>query len=499
MKYRYKSSDNKYEGIDFSKRKIVDAQYSKSSIEKEWGNPFVEGLPELIPKDILAQKCYVLISGYNQSKVNGLSLHEKESEIMRLQDVRIPLPHVYQMYVAMNMALKTSYTSRKLHHSQVSLVMNDKDEKVSGIKTLPDDSGDHSNGFTLIGASGCGKTTSLKMLFEQFPQLIIHKNNDYGEFLQIVYIKVNCFPNSNLSELLNSIGKQIDNLLNNRLPVYEEAVRKAKTIGKKIAKICTLIEVFNIGALVLDEIQLMDFDSNKESSFEAILTIANNTKIAVIVVGTEDAYEKMFPNLRTSRRTGVFIDATSYSKNREFVSKIIKLIWQYQWWDEYIPEIPKDVEDGLILISKGIIDQIIKIYMYMQLEYVRSKNKPQIDMEFISNVVKKSFPGTLIHLKNLSAPDSVDEKEESLTIIEQNAFTKIKEYLSISGLIYNEKSIINAIKIVSKRNPNADVLSLTKSAVSQLKRKKSDARPKQKKMINYEEQRDELLETTKQL
>lgn len=165
----------------------------------------------------------------------------------------------------------------------------------------------------------------------------------------------------------------------------------------------------------------------------------------------------------------------------------------------YVMNLYKDVEDGLILISKGIIDQIIKIYMHMQLEYVRSKIKPQIDMEFVSNVVKKSFPGTLIHLKNLYVPDSVDGKEESLTIIEQNAFTKIKEYLSISGLIYNEKSIINAIKIVSKRNPNADVLSLTKSAVSQLKRKKSDARPKQKKMINYEKQRDELLETTKQL
>ena len=499
MKYRYKSSANKYEGIDFSKQKIVTAEYSKSTIEKEWGIPFVEGLPELISKEELVQRCYVSLSGYDRSKVKGLTQHEKEYEIMRLQDLRIPLPHVYQMYVTLNMALRTSYTSRKLHCAQVSLVLNDSDEKVSSIKTLSDDSGDHSNGFTLIGASGCGKTTSLKMLFDQFPQLIIHKNNEFGEFLQIVYIKVNCFPNSNLSELLNSIGKQIDNLLNNRLPIYEEQVYKAKTIGKKIAKICTLIEVFNIGALVLDEIQLLDFNSNKESSFEAILTIANNTKIAVIAVGTEDAYEKMFPNLRTSRRTGVFIDATSYCKNRTYVSNIIKRIWKYQWWDEYIPDIPKDVEDELIMISKGIIDQIIKIYMHMQLECVRRKNNPQIDAEFVANVVRNSFPGTLIHLKSLSTPDLVDKKDEPLTITEQNAFTKIKEYLSISGLTYNEKNIVNAIKIASKRNPNADVLSLSKSAFNQLKQKKSDARPKQKKMVDHEEQRAELLEITKQL
>ena len=42
-------------------------------------------------------------------------------------------------------------------------------------------------------------------------------------------------------------------------------------------------------------------------------------------------------------------------------------------------------------------------------------------------------------------------------------------------------------------------MSLSKSAFSQLKQKKSDARPKQKKMVDHEEQRAELLEITKQL
>ena len=44
----------------------------------------------------------------------------------------------------------------------------------------------------------------------------------------------------------------------------------------------------------MDEIQLIDFNSTKENSFESLLLLTNETKVAFVVIGTEDAYEKMF-------------------------------------------------------------------------------------------------------------------------------------------------------------------------------------------------------------
>lgn len=46
----------------------------------------------------------------------------------------------------------------------------------------------------------------MKMILDQFPQLIVHKDLEIGQLLQIVYIKFNCLPNSNISGLLDNIG-----------------------------------------------------------------------------------------------------------------------------------------------------------------------------------------------------------------------------------------------------------------------------------------------------
>ncbi len=61
-------------------------------------------------------------------------------------------------------------------------------------------------------------------------------------------------------------------------------------------KVCELIEKFSIGTIVLDEIQLINFNSNKENSYEGLLGIVNKTKIALSVVGTDEAYKKLFRN-----------------------------------------------------------------------------------------------------------------------------------------------------------------------------------------------------------
>ena len=95
------------------------------------------------------------------------------------------------------------------------------------------------------------------MILDQFPQLIVHKDLEIGQLLQIVYGKVNCLLNSNISGLLDNIGAEVDKILHNTIPIYENEVKKARNIGAKVNVVSSLIEIFNIGALILDEIQLL--------------------------------------------------------------------------------------------------------------------------------------------------------------------------------------------------------------------------------------------------
>lgn len=68
--------------------------------------------------------------------------------------------------------------------------------------------------FALLGYSGVGKSTSLNQLLMDYPQLIIHKIPGTEDRIpQIVYLVVNCLPNSNFNELYISIGKAIDRAL----------------------------------------------------------------------------------------------------------------------------------------------------------------------------------------------------------------------------------------------------------------------------------------------
>ncbi len=101
---------------------------------------------------------------------------------------------------------------------------------------------------------------------------------------------ISCQPNSNFSALYSGIGKATDFALNT--DIYQKQIDRIKTLAGKMNKVIELIELFAIGTIILDEIQLIDFKTTKESSFEALMVITNETKMAFCAVGTTEAYVK---------------------------------------------------------------------------------------------------------------------------------------------------------------------------------------------------------------
>jgi hypothetical protein len=148
---------------------------------------------------------------------------------------------------------------------------------------------------------------------------------------------VNCIPNSNFSALYVSIGNAIDRALGNLTPVYENEIRSARALGLKAEKVRDLVEMFGIGIIIFDEIQLIDFESTKENSFESLMTLTNRTKVAIAVVGTEDSFDKMFSKLRTSRRLGTMIIGHRYCEDKRYFATIVKNLFNYQWVDKLMP------------------------------------------------------------------------------------------------------------------------------------------------------------------
>ena len=456
-----KKSSNQYEIDELMHNEIVDATYIEYDKYGDNNNPFIAALP---PYDSENQNYFIRnynksILGYDYDKVKSMSNSEKVYQLSKLHtNFRVLLPFQKQLEDEFYMSLVTSYNSRKMYHDRninIPIVVNNNEQQIHQ-KSWAETWNSTNSSFSLIGYSGCGKSTSVSQMLEHYPQVIRHINGE-GEFVpQIVYLVVSCIPNSNFNELYVSIGKAIDRALGNIDEVYEKIIAKERGLSGKMKKVIKLIETLNIGCIIFDEIQLIDFKHTKENSFEGLMTIANETKVAIAVVGTEDAKKKMFLNLRNARRVGTLIDASTYTKNKAYFKNIVCNMMQYQWFDEKV-EITDDLIEALFKNTHGIISQLINLYAMIHIYYFKFKNKkPKVDANLVEIVNKKYFP-LINELSGKLQENELNEiisksTSETLKILSDAISTSQKEANKLSenieqhqNQILNEKEIENKL------------------------------------------------------
>ena len=401
--------ESQYKDYDLEKVKIVEASYIHSLLKTDSGNIYIEALPPPRIKENIWNEYYRPLVTYDESKIAGMSRYERFVNIKTIRNLRIPLPFCYDLEVEFNSALLTSYAARQLIRDEnTDLECSVSGRKVFQHSILVGDPAASSTGFfSLLGISGTGKSSMIKVLLSRYPQVIVHNLGVNYKEVQVVYLVVNCSANSNFSALYASIGHALDLALQNIDGTFEKEIERQKSIGKKSACIERLIEVFKIGAIILDEVQELNFDKTRESSFDSLLTLVNDTKVALITVGTEEAYEKMYSSLRMCRRGGRNILAHGYCnfrKNKDNVDKndvneryfrgMLTSIFKYQWFENRV-KLTEDILNAFYEVTKGIIDQIITIYIYMHIDYYNDAYagcRPVINGDYVRKVANKYCP-----------------------------------------------------------------------------------------------------------
>lgn len=439
--------EGQYDNINLHNVNAVNAVYIPAEFEMDKGNPFIEALP--LPREgVDVRRSYnKQINGYDADKVAEMSDYQRIRAISQLRELRFPLPFDERLETTIYNTLVTSYRNRKLRGSvDVPISYDAGDEKQETVGLLKGRKDGAANaGFSLIGYSGCGKSTALGFAFDHIPQVIYHNIDGY-RIPQIVYLNVSCFHNNNMSALYVGIGAAIDDALENSNPVYATIVKREHTVGEKEAKVNELIEKFNIGLIVFDEIQLLSFSTNdndqsnsSRSSFGSLMTLQNNTKVAIGIVGTEEAYTKMFPNLQTARRIGQNINASTYCSSKSFFAVLAKELLKYQWFDHKV-NFDKSMLQTLYDESHGIIDQMVGIFSAMQYEYFYQDKNVTIDSAYIKKIASSYYPGLSRLNKNLASTDA----EQKRKAIIDNAMSRQSEIAEIASQKAFEKEIENA-------------------------------------------------------
>ena len=258
--------------------------------------------------------------------------------------------------------------------------------------------------------------------------------------IQIVYLVINCEGCRNFSALYQNIGRQIDSALSNGNDCYEQAVKREKTLGQKSMKIRELIRNFNIGILILDEIQNIDLTSTNENSIEAILTINNDSHVGIGVLGTEEAFEAIFSRERVARRLSDYIGAGRYCESWNTCSKIVNSLFSACTLFE-TPIVPDDeIIRAFRDESGGVISYIVKLFSEVVKSYFSKKNRPEINADFIHKTAvtkmkiihdikkkQKSYDGagithnSLIKKMNNYDYDSAKRQEDDAFILDDSS------------------------------------------------------------------------------
>ena len=526
MKYEYAElgeHERQQDSIDLLKNRAVDAVYVRSRLACDRGNPYIECLPAVRTESEVLADYHKAILDYSWEQRNWPD-YERMKAIMQLRDVRFVLPFHMAFEQEFGLALLNSYRHRSVRETYGTHVTIRDHESNTNYTSEKDLGAAINAGVALLGYSGCGKTSAVGTLLSNYPQVVIHHDENGNQFTQIVYLYAVCVANSNFKALYQSIGRAIDRALGNTTPVYETVINQRKSIGEKTNKICDLIDLFGIGAIILDEVQLMDFEGTHENSFSSLMNIANNTQVALILVGTEEAYSKMLPKLQIARRAGARIAASSYCGNKAAFKLLCQQIFQYQWFDTHVEFTDNDV-DTLYRLTYGIVDQLVSLYIYMHIHYVRLKNKPTINSDYISLISNKYFPGMQVLLEQLKtgsiseaafeqkskeirsgaerkleiemealrvqqatkqiAQDVQDKQTRNYDQILRNVAQNIKTTLQFTGEEYSDDLIVKAINHVMglKKNSDADEKQITQQAYQCLKHKPAEKNPKGKRAV----------------
>lgn len=407
---------------------VVDAIYTSARCSVDAGNIMIEALPDLITGTEELSSVYSrYLPDYNPEEIRSLPRIQRRQLVSQLRYLRLYLPFEESLEYEFNNSLINSYRLRTLQKVECS----------PAYYRLIGHTGEASNaGFNLLGFSGCGKSSAIGMLVNHYPQVIRHHLPDGAVISQIVYLVVSCNPTNDFSALYGAVGREIDRALGTNM--YEKMVNSTMNLGKKQNKVIELIEKFGIGLIILDEIQQLSFGSTKANTFESLLSIVNTTKVALAVVGTEEAYEKMFSTLRTARRVGYEIPASNYCGSEVFFKYLMRTVLNYQWFDNRIP-ITDNIIKTMYRESHGIIDQAITLWMAVQDEYLKREGPVDITPEFISKTFSKRYP----RLRELLNATQSRENDEMIRAIMANSDREHEHELEVERQNQAMNNIIN--------------------------------------------------------
>ena len=341
------------------------AVYKQAILPEHQGNPLIEALP---PKrgllDALDQ-----FSHYPELSVDIREHTDplvREEYTSRLRELRQPLPIYYDVYRAIDSAIKNGYSSKNPFSPTTAQYLHFPIDERPSIAPHTGFFEPRGDGITLIGESGVGKTCMLNQVLKYFPSVIEHsvyKGAATGFTNQVVWIKVDCPNNSSVRDLCEEILGQLD------LAVKIEKTTPTRTIGGLVRQIEQRIKSSFLGILIIDEMQRLVFKrtGGENNLLNFLHSLVNKLGGPIFFCANPPFDETLAKTLKAARRAESEGSFTMNLLNRDdgIWDTFIEELWELQWTDIY-NVLTKELNDKLFELSIGNLDMAQRIYRAAQ-------------------------------------------------------------------------------------------------------------------------------------
>ncbi len=429
------------EKITILKGTVEEAIYKEQEIEEYSYNPFIEALPKIFTADDVVDKFTVLpeISDKDRNKPENLRYHI----IKRAKNFIQPLPIHITLERKLSSLIRRGYLSRNpvdksfLQSLRIlnglddeSIIENSIQDELNNIRSTADS-------LSIIGISGIGKTTAIERLLLMYPQVIKHfeYNGTNLTRTQIVWLKIDCPYDGNLSTLCKSFFTAIDDILGTRyLEKFGYSNRITSTMLINMTKLAWR---YGIGVLVIDEIQhLLNAKNDMEEMLNFFVTLTNTVGIPTVLIGTSKAQKIFKGNFRQARRAASegSIMWDRMKKDSEEWNFFMESIWEFQGLKK-IAKLTDKLIDAFYDECQGITAVAVNLFLLAQ-ERALQDSKEEITIGIIRETAKNDLQMIKPMIKALRNNNlSEIMKYEDISINLDDVAMNYKSDMELSGLI----------------------------------------------------------------
>jgi hypothetical protein len=373
----------------------VTANYKEQVIEEYKGNPFIEALPLIYSSSEAAEKLAFYPIYNNEERM--LESQYRIHLVQRLFQCFQPLPIHLDLESRISRVLRQGYLARNPFKPEYIEALRGSDEVIKNMNyelCVNDCFRTSSAGFTIIGASGMGKTTAVNRVLSTISQVIVHSEYKGMNFsmYQLTWLKLDCPFDGSLKGLCIDFFRKVDSLIGTN---YYYKFNK-KTIDNMLSVMSQIAKNTGLGLLVIDEIQHLSEAKNggSEKMLNFFVTLVNTIGVPTILIGTTKALSILQSEFRQARRgSGQGDMIWDRLKKDDNWDLLIKGLWSYQWTKKETP-LTDEIDNALYEESQGIIDIAVKLYAMSQIRAIIS-GKEEVTSNLIERVSKENL--RLVH------------------------------------------------------------------------------------------------------